>query len=153
MSKKIKIDRVEFSNDFYENSYKFGYDQDAVDSYDDDLLDLTEIWEKQGFIEIYDPTFHGNFAAYPLLKDSNSTLGSSPYYVGLYHARLLSDSSPDPLVIVTFQGKKVDNDSYDKAVLEAMIYHDLMFLPKGKKDPQNMKTQKKWVSGVIDKNK
>ncbi|HIA9140480.1 TPA: hypothetical protein ACWSSG_005678, partial [Klebsiella pneumoniae] len=63
------------------------------------------------------------------------------------------DSSPDPLVIVTFQGATVDPDRYEKAVIEAMIYHDLMFLPKGKKNPEKMKNQGSWVrSKLEDKN-
>ncbi|ELO9329826.1 MAG: hypothetical protein SOZ72_04650 [Treponema sp.] len=151
--KCIYISKVEVAEKFASTSIKFGYDEETQESYDDDLLDLQTEWEKNGYIEIYDSAVHGDRAVYPLAKDSNKTPGSSPHYTGLYHARLLSDSSPDPLVIVTFQGATVDPDRYEKAVIEAMIYHDLMFLPKGKKNPEKMKNQGSWVrSKLEDKN-
>ncbi|MCS3431130.1 hypothetical protein M2387_001666 [Klebsiella sp. BIGb0407] len=85
----------------------------------------------------------------PLAKDSNKTPGSSPHYTGLYHARLLSNSAPDPLVIVTFQDATIAPRKYVKAVIEAMIYHDLMFLPKDKKVSDDMKIQSHWVRSVL----
>ncbi|MEI9605359.1 hypothetical protein V5053_24300 [Enterobacter hormaechei] len=153
--KCIYISKVEVSAKFASTSVKFGYDAETQESYDEDLLDLQAEWEKNGYIEIYDSAVHGSRAVYPLAKDSNKTHGSSPHYTGLYHARLLSDSSPDPLVIVTFQGATIDPERYEKAVIEAMIYHDLMFLPKvkGKKDAEDMKIQGGWVRSVLeDKN-
>ncbi|HBX8209453.1 MAG: hypothetical protein QM578_01075 [Pantoea sp.] len=152
-AKCIYISKVEVSEKFASTSIKFGYDAATQESYDDDLLDLQAEWEKNGYIEIYDSAIHGDRAVYPLAKDSNKTPGSSPHYTGLYHARLLSDSSPDPLVIVTFQGTTVDPERYEKAVIEAMIYHDLMFLPKGNKKPEQMKKQGSWVRLTLeDKN-
>ncbi len=140
---------MEVSAKFASTSVEFGYAAETQEDYDDDLLKLQETWEGQGYIEIYDSAVHGDRAVYPLAKDSNKTQGSSPHYTGLYHARLLSDSTPDPLVIVTFHGATVDPEKYDKAVIEAMIYHDLMFLPKGKKAPDNMKKQGNWVRSVL----
>lgn len=147
--KHIYISRVEVSAKFASTSIKFGYDVEIQEDYDDDLLQLQEIWEEQGYIEIYDSTVHGDRAVYPLAKDSNKTPGSSPHYTGLYHARLLSNSAPDPLVIVTFQDATIAPRKYVKAVIEAMIYHDLMFLPKDKKVSDDMKIQSHWVRSVL----
>ncbi|EMQ4856078.1 hypothetical protein AAIB78_002370 [Morganella morganii] len=148
--KRFYIERVEISNKFATNSDKFGFDEEVQDSYDDDLLDLQERWQQDGFIEIYDETIHGTKAFYPLAKDSNSVPGSSPEYTGLYHARLLSTGENDPLVIVTFQGVIIDQRQYEKAVIEAMIDHDLMFLPHKRKNPADLKSQRKWVRNKLD---
>ena len=149
-AKRFHIKRVEISNKYATNSEKFGFDEEVQDSYDDDLLNLQERWEEDGFIEVYDETIHGSKASYPLAKDSNSVPGSSPEYTGLYHARLLSTGENDALVIVTFQGIIIDQQEYEKAVIEAMIDHDLMFLPHRKKNPADLKIQRKWVRTKLD---
>ena len=127
-AKRFYFKKLEVARKFASTSKKFGFDESVQKSYDDDLLNFIEEWEGQGYVEIHDPAFHGRKAIYPLAKDSNLVEGSSPEYTGLYHARLLSDGSDDPLLIVTFQGMIVDQASYEKAVIEAMIDHDWMFL-------------------------
>jgi hypothetical protein len=148
--KRFYFARLEIAVKFASTSAKFGYDAEDQQYYEDALLDLQDIWEQQGYIEIYDPSSHGYSAHYPLAKDSNSVAGSSPDYTGLYHARLLKTGEVDPLVIVTFQGMIVVQQRYERAVIEALIYHDLMFLPMGQKTPQNKKKQREWVRHNLD---
>lgn len=148
--KKIYFSKVEIAKKFASSSDTFGFDVEVQESYDDDLVDLQILMEKQGYIEIYDPHIHGYTACYPLAKDSNSVPGSSPDYTGLYHVRLQSNGDVDPLVIVTFQGMMVDQKRYEKAVIETMITHDVMFGEKGSKYPALMKSQRKFVRSTLD---
>lgn len=148
-TKRFYIEYVEVANNYASSSEAFGFGEDVQDSYDADIVDLQKIWEAQGYVEIYDKEFHGNRAFYPLAKDSNCVPGSSPHYTGLYHARLLSSGENDPLVIVTFQGVIIDQERYEKAVIEALITHDVMFLEKGRKSQEDMKIQGRWVRKKI----
>lgn len=148
--KKIYFSKVEIANKFASSSDTFGFDAEVQESYDDDLVDLQTLMETQGYIEIYDPHVHGYTARYPLAKDSNSVPGSSPEYTGLYHVRLQSNGDVDPLVIVTFQVMMVDQKCYEKAVIETMITHDVMFGAKGFKRPDQMKSQRGFVRSTLD---
>ncbi|MCE0801157.1 hypothetical protein LVQ77_12745 [Buttiauxella sp. S04-F03] len=149
-SKKIYFGKVELANKFASSSETFGFDAEVQESYDDDLVDLQILMETQGYIEIYDPNIHGYTARYPLAKDSNSVPGSSPEYTGLYHMRLQSNSDVDPLVIVTFQGMIIDQMRYEKAVIETMITHDVMFGEKGFKNPDQIKPLRRFVRSTLD---
>lgn len=145
---KITISRVEIASKFESTSDTFGFDQDVVDSYEDDILDLQELWEAQGHIEIFDPASH-NFVAYGMVKASISDPGASPSYDDLYHARVLKQEN-DPLVIVKFKGEIIPQKEYEKAVILAMIDHDYMFMPKGDKARHRKDQQRKYVRWVID---
>ena len=91
---KIFISRVEISRVFATTSEKFGFSEQVVQSYEDDLLDLQERWECQGFLEVFEPENH--FAiSYGMIKSSLSAPGAYPLYRGFYHARILSDQN-DP---------------------------------------------------------
>ncbi|MCU5773869.1 hypothetical protein N5923_09770 [Erwiniaceae bacterium BAC15a-03b] len=122
-----------------------------VGDYDPGIVNLQMHWEGLGYVEVFDPAIHSK-ADYPLVKDSNSVAGSSPEYTGLYHARVLSDGSDDPLVIVTFKGVVIPQQQYDAAVIESLITHDVMFLPVGplKGNPQAKKKQRIFVCSVIE---
>ncbi|WP_217550571.1 hypothetical protein [Pantoea sp. GbtcB22] len=147
---KITISRVEISLKFASTSDTFGFDQDVVDSYEDDILDLQELWEQQGYIEVFDPIAHSRIK-YGMVKPSISDPGASPAYDDLYHSRVLRDEN-DPLLIITFKGEIIPQKEYEKAVILAMIDHDLMFMPKGRKAQYLKAQQRKFVRHVIDKN-
>lgn len=146
---KITISRVEIANKFDTTSDKFGFDQDVVDSYEDDILDLQELWETQGYIEVFDNAVH-NRIAYGMVKSSISDPGASPAYDDFYHARVLKDEN-DPLVIITFKGEIIPQQQYEKAVILTMIDHDFMFMPYGKKIRSLKDQQRKYVRHIIDK--
>ncbi|MGX9244074.1 hypothetical protein ACWXWB_22830 [Pantoea dispersa] len=146
---KITISRVEIANKFATTSDKFGFDQDVVDSYEDDILDLQELWETQGYIEVFDNAIH-NRIAYGMVKSSISDPGASPAYDDFYHARVLKDEN-DPLVIITFKGEIIPQQQYEKAVILTMIDHDFMFMPYGKKTRSLKDQQRKYVRHHIDK--
>ena len=148
--KKIYFRKVELANKFASSSDTFGFDAEVQESYVDDLVDLQILMENQGYIEIYDPQIHGYTARYHLAKDSNSVPGSSPDYTGLYHVRLQSNGDVDPLVIVTFHGMIVDQEHYEKAVIETMITHDVMFGRRGCKYPSRVKSQRRFVRSTLD---
>lgn len=146
---KITISRVEFSTKFETTSNTFGFDEEVIDSYEDDLFKLQMLWEKQGHIEVFDPGSH-RFVAYGMVKSSTSDRGASPAYDDLYHARVLKKED-DPLVIVKFKGEIIPEKEYEKAVILAMIDHDTMFMPKGDKAPDRKNQQRKYVRWTIDK--
>lgn len=145
---KITISRVEIASKFESTSDKFGFDKEVVDSYEDDILDLQELWEKQGYIDVYDPVEH-KFVAYGMIKASISDPDASPAYDDLFHGRVLRNEN-DPLVIITFKGEILPQEEYEKAVILAMIDHDCMFMPKGRKAPSLKAQQRKFVRHVID---
>lgn len=148
--KKIFFNKVEIAKKFASSSKTFGFSPDVQESYDDDLVELQMLMEKQKHLEIYDSDIHGYKSYYPLAKDSNSVPGSSPEYTGLYHVRLQSNNANDPLVIVTFQGAIINQERYDKAVIEAMITHDVMFCEQGFKTREKLKVQRKFVRSTLD---
>ncbi|MBP2170096.1 hypothetical protein J2125_003288 [Erwinia toletana] len=101
----------------------FGFDLDVVITYIGDIQALQKLWQARGYVEVYE---HIHERRYGMIKDSNSTLGSSPYYIGLYHGRVLPDDH-DPLLVISFQespGGKI-------LVIENMITHDDMFGASG----------------------
>lgn len=145
---KIRISRVEFSSKFETVSTRFGFDQEVIDSYEDDLLDLQELWEKQGYIDVFTSATQCS-NRWGMIKSSVSDPGASPTYDALYHARVLK-SYPDPLIIITFKGEIVPDEEYEQAVILAMIDHDLMFMPYGRKSAHLKKQQRKWVRYSLD---
>ena len=147
---KISISRVEIASKFGSTSDQFGFDEGVVDSYEYDILDLQELWEKQGYIEVFDPATHKS-VAYGMVKSSISDPGAYPAYDSLFHARVLQEEN-DPLIIITFKGEIIPQKEYEKAVILAMIDHDFMFMPKGRKAPYLKAQQRKFVRHIIDTN-
>ena len=118
MTEKRIITKATINSTFQEVSTFFGYD---ASKYTTEIATLLQLWNDQGFIEIYQTT---KDKAYGQIKDSseNSKGQLSPYYIGLYHARLV-DGDNDPLVVVKFHeiegGELVD--------MRFMIDHEEFF--------------------------
>lgn len=98
-----EISEVFLHDLFFEISESIGYTYDIVEEYFQDIEALVELWSNQGFIEIYTADADRQYGR---AKDTNSTPNSSPWYTGLYHARLLKTGEHDPLVVIVF-GKKL----------------------------------------------
>lgn len=143
---RIIVSHVEISRKFATSSQRFGFGSEVLDSYEDDILDLQELWERQKFVAVCDAVHRR--PVWGMVKDSDADPGAIPDYTGLYHGRLLKDEN-DPLIIVTFCHAIVPGQRYEACVIEAMIDHDLMFMPYGQKTPANKKIQRKWVRSVL----
>ena len=98
-------------------SREFGYD---YKEWLDEIVALQEKWATQGYVEVYQSDEHREYGR---VKDSSLAPGTSPWYIGIYHARLTDDGANDPLVVVKFhedgQGKIVD--------MKLMLDHDEIF--------------------------
>ena len=109
---------------FLEISDALGYSLQAVESYRDDIAALIELWTQQGFVEIYTQNADRKYGR---VKDSNSVPNSSPWYIDLYHARLLATGENDPLIAVVFESIDEDGQSHPVASIRFMLDHDDMF--------------------------
>ena len=146
MITRRNITSVEINPDFDEISHFFGFNEETVDSYEEDLLNLQELWLNQGFVLICQ---HGDHSCYGMVKDSNSTDGSSPYYIGIHHSRVVSDHY-DPLLIVTFRDEIHQDVKHTAIVLHTLITHDEMFgTRKHKYDVNRMRQIRRRLSQRI----
>lgn len=109
---------------FFEISDVLGYTYDVAESYLEDIENLIDFWTQQGFIEVYTDNADRQYGR---AKDSNSTPNSSPWYIGLYHARLLKTGENDPLVVIVFENHTEDGEVTTVASLRFMLDHDDMF--------------------------
>lgn len=110
-----KIKDVIISHDFYLLSEKIGYTADIILDYQQEISELVEGWKQAQQVEIYDDN---RDYAYGRIKDTNSTYGSSPFYIGVFHSRVLPDDN-DPLLVLTF--------SDDVMVIRMFADHDELF--------------------------
>ncbi|WP_143538843.1 hypothetical protein [Rodentibacter heidelbergensis] len=105
MITRKKIKDVIINHDFYQLSEKIGYTADIILDYQKEIEQLVKIWKLAKYVEIY----HDNVDfAYGRIKDTNSAYGSSPYYIGLFHSRVLPDNY-DPLLVITFSDDIISN--------------------------------------------
>ncbi|ELO4022721.1 hypothetical protein ACRTC7_20290 [Vibrio fluvialis] len=120
---------------FIDISDQFGY---TAEKYEDELAELITIWEQQGYVEIYQDI---GDRQYGRAKDSSLAHGASPYYIGLFHVRLVRGDN-DPLVVLVFEDRKNEDGAVDKvASLRFMLDHDDLFGAKDeKRDREFMKT-------------
>ena len=128
---RINIENATINTLFGVLSKEYGY---SYEKWLDEILALQDKWEKQGYVEIYQTQQDRSWGR---AKDSAQVPGSSPYYIGLFHARLLSTMENDPLVIVKFHetksGKIVD--------MKLMIDHNNFFGTKNQKyNPEQLRT-------------
>jgi hypothetical protein len=80
------IDKVEINPLFDDICDFFGFDSEVVDDYEPELSLIQYIWQSTKQVEIYTLAPEG----FPgRVKDSNSTLGSSPYVV--LHTMIVHD--------------------------------------------------------------
>jgi hypothetical protein len=134
---RISISFVDVVSTFFEHSSKLGYDAEVVSSYWDDVTSLVQLWSKQGFIEVYTDNADRRYGR---VKESSSVPGSVPWYLGIYHARVLKNKN-DPLLVLTVEEEKKHGVAKSVLVLQFLIDHDDMFgaLGKQKKDTSIMK--------------
>lgn len=118
MIEKKLITQATINDTFQEISDVFGYD---ATEYADEITDLLQLWNDQGFVEIYQTAKEREFG---FIKDSsiNNQGAVSPYYIGLFHARLLKGDN-DPLVVVKFH----ENEDGEYVDMRFMIDHDELF--------------------------
>ena len=145
-----EISEVFLHDLFFEISESIGYTYDIVEEYFQDIEALVELWSNQGFIEIYTADADRQYGR---AKDTNSTPNSSPWYTGLYHARLLKTGEHDPLVVIVFEEVTTDGEVNTVASLSFMLDHDDMFGPKDdrrtKFNPDAMRAIRKRIDGFI----
>lgn len=135
-----KIKDVIISHDFYLLSDQIGYTADIILDYQQEIQQLVSLWKSKKQVEIYQ---HYTDYAYGRIKDTNSTQGSSPYYVGIFHSRVLPDDN-DPLLVLTF--------SDDVLVIRMFADHDELFGAFHEKQNQSrLKTIKQRISSSLFK--
>ena len=148
--KSQKISGVSIHDLFFEISAAIGYTYEIAETYLDDIEALVALWTKQGFIEVYAENADRQYGR---VKDSNSAPNSSPWYIGLYHARLLPSGDNDPLVVIVFD--KLDEENGEVSVvatLRFMLNHDHMFGVEGSREKFNidaMRVIRKRIDGYI----
>lgn len=135
--KRIDIFDVELSNRYKIISKRLGYNPDE---YLEDVLNLISIWKSQKYVEIYENDLE---RSYGRLKDSNSTPGSTPWYIDLYHARAVRDEN-DPLVVLEFKTK--EDGGLPVLIVKFLIHHEEMFgTLKQKKNRQEMQALRRRI--------
>ncbi|MGP5513688.1 hypothetical protein [Pseudomonas helleri] len=146
--KRQTISGVYLHDLFFEISEAIGYTFEIADTYREDLKALVSLWTEQGFIEIYS---ENSDRAYGRVKDSNSAQNSSPWYIGLYHARLLATGEDDPLIVIVFETLDEDEQPTVVASLRFMLDHDDMFGAKGREkfNVETMRAIRRRIDGFI----
>lgn len=146
--KRVAITSVNLSHCFALLSEQFGYSRQDKIKHVFAVQKLVLEWRNNGYVEIYDSD---QFKGWARAKDSNSVLGSSPYYVGLFHVHLY-DGHYDPMIVITFEPEKLAEGRVTHHVtLHCLISHDEMFGPRGqvKRDKQTMKCLRQGVRASI----
>ena len=134
---------------FYEISDEIGYTYEIAETYIDHLTDLIDLWSQQGFVEIYSENADRRWGR---IKDSNSVPGSTPWYTGLYHARLVNNSENDPLVVVVFEEQDENGKVTHVASIRFMLDHSDMFGEGGEKfSPAKMKQIRRRIDEFIQR--
>ncbi|MFH4367527.1 hypothetical protein [Vibrio diabolicus] len=110
----------------------------------DEIVALQQKWEQQGFVEVY---HSDKLRGYGRIKESDTEPGTSPYYIGLYHARLLDNGDHDPLVVVKFH----ETDTGEIVDMKLMLDHDEIFGAFGgqKRKSEEMKAIRKKLDGLV----
>lgn len=120
---RIFFNRLELNKIFTDISDELGFSEKRInDDYFLSFLTLIQIWESQKYVDVY---IDNSDRQYGRAKDSNSVLGSSPFYTGLYHARVVNGCN-DPLVVIKFMPEQFDN-TLKYLSIRFFIHHDDMF--------------------------
>lgn len=131
---------------FVDISDKFGF---IAEEYEDEITSLIELWEKQGYVEIYQQY---SDRLYGRAKDSSLAQGASPYYIGLFHVRVVNGDN-DPLAVLVFEEHQNDNGEIDIiASLRFMVDHSDLFGEEGngeKFDPTFMRQLRKRIDNFV----
>ena len=147
--RKERVSHILLHNLFFELSELLGYSPEYIqENYLDNLETLIESWREQGFIEIYEEP---EDRAYLRAKPSSLSPNSSPYYIGVYHARVV-DGENDPLVTIVFEKTDIEGQTVKVASIRFMVDHDSMFgHRKDKWDPSKMKIVRRRIGDLLNK--
>ena len=143
------ITRALVNPSFQEISDYFGYDSTE---YIPEIAALLQQWTSQGFVEIYRTNSDKEFG---MIKSSelNEKGVLAPYYIGLFHARLV-DRDYDPLVVVKFYVDDIEHHTEvatEAVDMRFMIAHDDFFgTKKVKRDPAALREIWLDVKGKIE---
>lgn len=137
--KKIKA-KVTLNSLFREISFLFGFKDEDLKKYEDDIFSLMVAWETKGYVEVY---FRNEDREKGRLKQSDLVNGSVPWYIDVYHARISENN--DPLIVL-----KKDNENEDccSFSIRFLVNHDQIF---GKREEKNDKERMKQIRTLIDK--
>ncbi|ERK18639.1 Hemophilus-specific protein [Pantoea sp. AS-PWVM4] len=129
MARRKKISHVETSALFTAISAEYGFDNEVVLSYFQDIDELQQLWETNNEVWIYS---QGEKHQHGWLKESHLKGDGSlvPLYIGLHHTRVLDDPDEhDPLLVVSFE----EREGFEHPVLLilTMIDHSDMFGEQG----------------------
>lgn len=108
-----------------------GFTEQDIDKHSTNLAELIALWQQQEFVEVY---VENKDRLFGRAKDSSLAYGASPYYIGLYHARLSYEEN-DPLVVLTFNYE--DNPEQTTVSVRFMVDHDTLFGTKKKNSFNN----------------
>lgn len=144
MLERKHIKFVEIHHLFTEISLALGFTEQDIEQHSANLAELIALWRQQQFVEIY---IENQDRLFGRAKDSSLSYGASPYYIGLYHARL-SYNENDPLVVLTFDYE--DNPQQTSVSIRFMVDHDTLFGTKKEKYiQQRMKEIRKRIDDFI----
>lgn len=142
--KKARISDVKINSLFAVISDKFGYD---AREWAKEIVALRKLWKENGFIEVYQTNEDRKFG---LINDSsiNNRGAISPYYIDLFHARLINDVN-DPMIILKFHHIKDDQHYAD---MKFMLDHCDIFGDKSQEfDHAQMRFIWKQIDEFINK--
>ncbi len=145
---KKYITRALINPEFKDISDFFGYD---ASKYTNEIATLLRQWQQQGYVEIYQTI---SDRTYGMIKSSelNEKGILAPYYIGLFHARLVQGEH-DPLVVVKFHEDDLTHHtatSTEAVDMRFMIAHDDFFGHRTvKNDPNKLRALWQEVNGKI----
>ncbi|WP_227571171.1 hypothetical protein [Acinetobacter baumannii] len=103
-----------------------------IEDYEEDIFNLIELWREQGYIDIY---INDNDKRFGRAKSMASVRNTAPYYLDLFHARVVKGES-DPLLVITFEDTdQVHPDGHELKIasIRFMAIHDDLF---GERNPK-----------------
>lgn len=139
MVEKIKA-TVSLNEFFADLSRELGFTDSDLEKYEDNVFALLEMWENQGYVEIYVQDEERDIGR---LKSSNSVSGSSPWYIDLYHARI--SKHYDPLLVL----RRDDETSFS---IRFLTDHDTLFGNTSQKySPDIMRRIRQKIDALIQR--
>lgn len=131
MLERKHIKFVEIHHLFTQISLALGFTEQDIDKHSTNLAELIALWQQQEFVEVY---VENKDRLFGRAKDSSLAYGASPYYIGLYHARLSYEDNPEQTTVS----------------VRFMVDHDTLFGTKEEKFiQQRMKDIRKRIDDFI----
>ncbi|MDU5474377.1 MULTISPECIES: hypothetical protein [Pantoea] len=137
MAIRKKISHVETSTLFKAISNEYGFDDEVILSYFQDIDDLQRLWEKNNEVWVYskDERYQYGWIKESHLKQDGSLV---PLYIGLHHTRVMDDDKEsDPLLVVSFETREGLADPV--LVILTMVDHSDMFGELGEEKHDRVK--------------